>query len=205
MTITPKFKELFFDRPAITKAIGRGERPALSKAGAEVRRDARRLLKYRKGPASAGQPPHVHRSDHYSKTIRSRKTGLTRQQPASPLRELLFFVYEPATHGVVIGPVGFGKAAAGQGAPEVEEFGGTVTRRVRRSVKRVGGKARSPAQAAAFRRKILDGSITLPTQLAQQPVTFTATYPARPYMAPSFQEALDKGAIPEAWRGVVTA
>jgi hypothetical protein len=98
--ITVKFKEYFFDAPKVEKAVDKGNRSALSKAGAFVRTRARSLLNKRSKNSSApNQAPRRH-------------VGL--------LRKLLFFGYDTSTKTMLVGPARFKNSEA----PHVLEFGG---------------------------------------------------------------------------------
>jgi hypothetical protein len=122
----------FFDADAVLKLMGRTTRKALSKYGAFVRRRAQTSIRYRDKPAAAGQPPSAHRSMTRTKT--NRKTGATKKQQVSPLRELIFFSWVPETNGVVIGPVlapqnrrgRDGRPTSGT-VPSTLEEGGSIT------------------------------------------------------------------------------
>lgn len=113
-------KALFFDKKAVTDRLDPAVRRALSKLGAFVRTRAKSSVRYGKGAARPGAPPVAHRSAGYTRTSRSRKTGQTKQQPASPLRELIYFAYDPASRSVVVGPTLGGSQS---GAPARLEFG----------------------------------------------------------------------------------
>lgn len=117
-------KAFFFDKKAVTDALDPGVRRALSKLGAFTRQRARSSLRYSKKTAAPGQPPSVHRTTKYSRVSRSKKTGQEKRQPASPLRELIFFAYDPQTKSVVTGPVLGGSES---GAPERLEYGRGVS------------------------------------------------------------------------------
>ncbi len=105
--ITTSFEmvEFFFDRPAITNSIDRAERKALSRIGAFVRRRARSSLRIRKRVSMPGETP----------SIRSR-------DKAASLKNILF-AFQPATHSVLIGPVGLNQLTDGRTVPEIHEFG----------------------------------------------------------------------------------
>lgn len=139
------FKKLFFDREKVLKAAERGQRKALSKFGAFVRRRARSSMRKRKkGHSQPGQPPFVKKGQ---------------------LKKLLFFGYDPLTKSVVVGPAAIGKSPV----PKTHEFGGKLTVRRKVSGKRVGVMVRyeprpfmAPALAAEL-PKFADqfrGSIT---------------------------------------------
>lgn len=178
MPAVVKVTSLFFDRAVVTNAMDKANVRALSKAGAFIRRAAQTSMGYRKlGRASgAGNPPFAHR------------------EKGAKLRKLLFFSYDPQSKSVVVGPVAFGPKAE---APNLNEFGGTVTRRrtVRVAPARVRPKA-TKAQKAAFARKLKTGEVITakpPTKVT----TATAKYPPRPYMNPALQKELPN--LPKRW------
>jgi hypothetical protein len=115
-----KMKSLFFDAKEIVEKLDPETRKALSRFGAFVRRRAKSSLRYGTGTSSAGQPPIVHRTQTRSKV---NKKGVVKVQVVSPLRELLFFKYDPASRSVVIGPELGGSKT---GAPQALEEGGTA-------------------------------------------------------------------------------
>lgn len=94
-----RIKNLFFDRPKVRKAVDRGKRRALSRAGAFIRQRARTSIRKRKRSSRPGEPPSSH-------------TGL--------LRRFILFGYDRQRDSVVVGPVGFRRSRA----PNVLEFGG---------------------------------------------------------------------------------
>jgi hypothetical protein len=99
-------KGLFFDAPAVVKAVGRAERKVLSRFGAFVRRTARSSLRKRKKASEPGQPPSSH-------------VGLVKQH--------LFFLWDPQHRSVVVGPVQLNRSDPN--TLELLEHGGTATRR----------------------------------------------------------------------------
>jgi len=76
-------KGRFFDRPRVLRAVGRGERRALSRFGAFVRRRDQTSQRRRRAVSRPGEPPSAH-------------VGLVREQT--------YFAYDPAARSVVIGP-----------------------------------------------------------------------------------------------------
>lgn len=116
-----RVKSLFFDRKEITSKLDPAVRKALSKFGAFVRTRAKSSLRYGDKSSPPGKPPTVHRSRKF--TRQKRKGGAVRQ-PSSPLRELIFFSYDPAARSVVIGPALGGRQS---GVPALMEHGGTAT------------------------------------------------------------------------------
>ena len=112
-----KRAQVFFDRPAVMKAMDPARASALAKAGAFIQRTAKRSMR-RGGKASpAGKPPKAR---------------------AGQLRDLLFFGYDRATESVVVGPEAFKRAIA----PSLHEFGGTAIVRVGRGRTRRSVRAR---------------------------------------------------------------
>jgi hypothetical protein len=98
-----RMKDLFFDSAAVSGALSKERRRALSQAGAFIRKSARDSMRRSNSPAPPGQPPRRH------------------ENPL--LYRRLFFAYDPSTRSVVVGSEGF----AGSGAPGTLEHGGTVT------------------------------------------------------------------------------
>lgn len=99
--------EWFFDRQKVKDAVDRGNRQALSKAGAYVRKRARSSIRRRKRVSQPGQPPSAHATDS-----------------AAPIKNILFG-YDAANQSVVVGPVKLSSRAGD--APHVLEFGGDVS------------------------------------------------------------------------------
>lgn len=109
----------FFDREKVLNAADRGTVKALSKWGAFVRQDARTSLRYRDRPSEPGKPPSAHKTMTRAKTNRK---GETKVQGVSPLREFLFFAYDPGSKSVVAGPARLSTKLGN--APETLEHGG---------------------------------------------------------------------------------
>lgn len=125
-------KTLFFDSKAVLSQTTKKERAALSKSGADVRKAAQKSILMGEGASPAGHPPHGHATGIRVRV--SKKTGKKKIQKVSPLREHIYFVYEPATRSVIVGPV---KLSGKLGdAPHALEFGG-------QSVINVFGKPKS--------------------------------------------------------------
>ena len=97
-----RMKKYFFDTKRVLRAVDKGRRAALSKAGAFIRTTARRSIRKRKRAAPPGKPPSSH-------------TGL--------LKRFIFFGYDAGSDSVVIGPARLAKSTE---APHTLEFGGTV-------------------------------------------------------------------------------
>ena len=114
---------VFFDDKKVLDTVEKNLRVRLSKIGSYIRTSERSIIKYSKGSALAGQPPHAHRSTTGFTKKKKNKKGEETKQPASPLRELIFFGWDAATKSVVAGPTAFrGKAQAA-----ALDLGGTIT------------------------------------------------------------------------------
>lgn len=94
-------KRLFFDKSAVTRAVDRAERKVFSKFGAFVRQTARNSIRTRRERSLPGEPPSSH-------------TGL--------LKRFILFLYDPARHSVIVGPVRLNQKIGE--APAALEFGG---------------------------------------------------------------------------------
>lgn len=127
---TIKVKELFFDRAAVIKAVGRAAARNLARSGALLMRIARNSMRYSKKSAPPGQPPRAHK-------------------PNPLLRKLLFFSFDPGTESVVVGPERIGKGVA----PALMEYGGEETvLNTRRRLRKVGDGGEIRTSAAAVGR-----------------------------------------------------
>ena len=110
----------FFSTDLVKGLVDKAKRANLSKWGAYVRTDARSSLRYRKESSPPGAPPSVHKTMTRTKT---NKKGETKRQQVSPLREFLFFAYDPSSKSAVAGPA---RLAGKLGnAPQALEEGGT--------------------------------------------------------------------------------
>ena len=150
-------KKFFFDRAAVQAAVDKGAQKVLSKFGAFVRTRAQRSIRARKKASAPGSPPSSHEGS---------------------LKRLMFFVYEPQTKGVVIGPALLGKGSkGGRTVPELLESGGTeaVPPQVLFIRRQPGGKYVLARDGRGFR-------VDKPGR--------RANYPARPYMKPAFDAEL---------------
>jgi len=115
--IDMRVKNLFFDRPAVRRAVDPAKRRALSRGGVFVRQRAKTSMRRRGGTSRPGRPPYAHEGS---------------------LRRLIVFGYDRRTESVVVGPLGFRRGDV----PNVLEFGGRTTvvrrrrgKRTRRSVR----------------------------------------------------------------------
>lgn len=148
------FKDNFFDRAAVMDRVPPAARKALSKFGAFVRQRARSSIKVREGTSLPGSPPFGHKSGTRLKA--SKKTGTTKRQPVSLLREFILFAFEPERHSVIAGPAKLsGKIG---NAPEALEKGGVsemlaASRDGRRERKRIDVEPR-PFMQPAFEAEL---------------------------------------------------
>lgn len=117
-----QFKAGFFDAEGVLREMDRVERRTLSRFGAFARVRMKSSLKYATGKSKPGQPPHVHKTRGGFTRQKKDKAGNVSRQPVSPLRELIFFAYDAATHSVVVGPAKFG--GKGGIVPGLLEHGG---------------------------------------------------------------------------------
>lgn len=97
-------QKTFFDRKAVTDAIDRATKAALSKFGAFVRQRAKTSIRKRKAISAPGSPPSSHEGS---------------------LKRLIYFGYDAVRQSVVIGPV---PKTGGAEAPALLEYGGTGKR-----------------------------------------------------------------------------
>jgi hypothetical protein len=186
--ITAQAKQYFFDRKAVIDAVGRARAASLSKAGAFVRTGARTSIRRRKNPNLAsrpGTPPYAHATS-----------------PFATLKNILF-AWDPSSRSVVVGSVALRNAGTRNGSqlgtvPALMEFGGSA-QRFKLAAGGDGGRRASPAQAAAFRRKVAAGSLVAPARRPR--VVYSAHYPARPYMGPALAREAPK--FPDVWRNAV--
>lgn len=109
LLVDRNFKDMFFDRVRVMRAISYKNLKLLSKAGAYVRQRARTKLRRRKASSAAGSPPSVHSRDTYQ-TLKNIQFGLHRDHES-----------------VVIGPrfVKKLRRSSRSTVPELMEFGGT--------------------------------------------------------------------------------
>ena len=140
----------FFDSEKVLAAARKGTAKALAKCGAFVRREAKSSIRYATKSAAPGQPPKAHRG-RMTRTSK-KKDGSTVTRQVSPLKELIYFAFDPVSLSVVVGPADFkNKAKRNYRVPTVLEQGGTVHSRTPRGIKssRYPG---NPFMAPALRR-----------------------------------------------------
>lgn len=92
----------FFDRKPVIDAVDRATRQVLSRFGAFTRRRAKSSIRKRKAVSAPGDPPSSH---------------------IDILKRLIFFAYDPARKGVIIGPT---QSRPGSEVPKLLEYGGEV-------------------------------------------------------------------------------
>lgn len=135
-----KAKANFFDRKLVSDKIGSAAKRVLSKFGAYTRQGAKTSLRYKEGPSAPGKPPHIHRTAMRKKT--NKKTGQTKVQSVSPLREFIFFVWDAAAQSVVVGPALLNTTKGGSEALSALESGGASTSHSGARPRRVNIEAR---------------------------------------------------------------
>lgn len=145
-------KASFFDSEKVLRAAEKGTLRALSRCGAFVRTEAKSSIRYAKKSAGPGQPPKAHRGGMTRTTIK-KKTGIASTRAVSPLKELIYFAYDPVGKSVVVGPADFRNAKKrSYKVPTILESGGTVQTRTPRGQPRSRTYAGNPFMAPAMRR-----------------------------------------------------
>lgn len=176
--IGTRITRLFFDRPAVEKAVDTGVRKVLSRFGYFVMRDARQSIKRpRRKPLSAFTEEELKEYRFRQRLYRQGRTPFKPQRPLMPsepgepprnqmglLKQFIFFTYEPSRRSVVIGPARLAGAGEDPPVPEVLEYGGATYNR------RVGKRVRIEA---------------------------------RPYMRPAFSRQMQKQ-MPQMWQNAVS-
>lgn len=167
-------QKYFFDRAAVFEAVDKQRAKILAKIGAYVRRQAQSSLRYRKGSSAPGRPPSVHRSASGGKT--GRRAG----QTYSPLKDFLYFAYDPTTRSVVVGP-----AATNQ------VFFDSATRPVTGSVPQAlehGGAVTVLEWLSPYDNQWYRADLRSKRRLGERPKRFrTYSVAARPFMRPALE------------------
>lgn len=209
---TASVTRMFFDRPAVINAVGKGSAEALRKAGMAVMYKARGSMRKLgakrmargeqwKSASKPGKPPRNWEG------IRKRG-GL--------LANRLFAYFDPATRSVIVGPEGLGGATA----PRVLEEGGTAripnrSRIIRKLGKtgeiRLGGKWGKHTKesrvgpAVTYATLRTQAQVELSNRINEElygPLFLTGKYQApRPYMAPALEKT--KAKLPEYFRDTI--
>lgn len=158
VTLRNDFKEWFFDVTYVDDTVAATNRVGLRRIGGNVRLTARRSIRKRKKASLPGEPPSSHIGD---------------------LKERLFFIWDPESESVVVGPEAFnhiyfnGDKRPVQGAvPGILEEGGEIYRLERQWPN--GAWTRADLRS----RRRLAGR---PTRLVK------ITIEARPYMWPAVE------------------
>jgi hypothetical protein len=161
-------KRWFFDRDLVTSRMSRTTRVTFIRIGGNVRTIARRSMRKRKAPSPVGEPPSSHEGS---------------------LRNRLFFLWDPQTESVVIGPERFNHIYFGgdrkpiRGAvPGILEDGGQIQRLETQWPNGTWSRAdfRSPRRWQGRPRRFV-----------------TITIGARPYMRPALDKS--KGRYAHIW------
>jgi len=179
-----QWKQFFFDREVVARAVGRGGVKALARFGAIVRRTAQTSMRYRKGASSPGSPPSAHKSKRLAGL---KKLGRAKHNGAL-LREFLFSVRDPSG-STVVGPMGF--KGKGQPVPSLMEHGGT-----RQAYSGETMAVKNPA-GRDDRGRFYSRGVQL-VKIGGK----TLRYPARPYMRPALRKTAAK--FPQAFRNGFT-
>jgi hypothetical protein len=112
----------------LEKRVAIGVTKSLSKCGAFVRTASKSSLRYAKKSAGPGSPPKVHRTNSFKRTSVNRKTGASITRQVSPLKDLIYFAFDPVRESVVVGPMEFkSRKNRSYKVPAILEGGGTVT------------------------------------------------------------------------------
>lgn len=180
-----KIRFLYRANHRLEKQLMERVQTPLTGMGAYTRKVAMRSLRPRKGrnakgkrpkPSAPGTPPHslsnpqTSKSHRIKKNIGFEKAGISK---------------------IIIGPRILTPRKTSAITPALHEHGGRTvvlvrtyrTSRKRRHVRGMG--TATPAQAAAYRAKLLDGSIERSEANGFVEERRTITYPARPYMKPA--------------------
>ncbi len=116
-----QFKQSFFDRDAVTKAMNRIERKALSKLGAFIRQRAKTSI--RNAPMANAETGEVTRG-RKKKGVKLKpaisKPGQPPYSHEGSLKRLILFSYDASRRSLIVGPAKF---KAGN-APKLVELGG---------------------------------------------------------------------------------
>jgi hypothetical protein len=188
-------KGSFFDRDAVLKAMDKAAAQKLSRHGAFVRRRAQTSIRYRIQPSVPGHPPSGHKTMMRTKT--NKRTGISKRQEVSPLREFIFFAYMAKEKAVMIGPAKTNqKNAEGSGGktiPEVLEYGGQVRLQEHLHTWRDG---RQTWERTDLRFRVSAQSYR--SAVGKQRRERVTNHPARPFMHPA--QAAELPALMESFR-----
>lgn len=177
-------KDMFFDRDAVIRAIGRDNAKRLSKAGAFIRQRARSSLKRRKSISLPGNTPHVRSKDKF-RTLKNIQFALDRDWES-----------------VVIGPVRFGKSslvnANRSTVPQMMELGGraqiTLSRVAESREQVLDANGRYREANGRFSTDI-GGWVCGSRRNAIETRNVQAQFRARPFMGPALDAEIRAGTI----------
>ena len=107
LQVTSRMKGLFFDRDLVVRSMDAATRNVLSHFGAKVRKEAIHSMPERvAGRSAPGQPPYSHVYARLRRVNRSRrKAGMAPFSPGFKGLKHIYFVYQPRTQSVLIGPI----------------------------------------------------------------------------------------------------
>lgn len=194
------FKASFFDREAVLKAMDKATAKVLSRHGSYVRRRAQTSIRYRADPSTPGEPPSGHRTMTRAKT--NKRTGVTKIQDVSPLREWILFAYLAADKAVLIGPAKTNQRNAqgsgGKTIPEVLEYGGKVGlwEHLVPNMPAIYGRFAGQWIRTDLRYRLSQGGVR--SAVGRPTRQRLARYEARPYMHPA--QAAELPALMESFR-----
>jgi hypothetical protein len=182
--LTFQMTRLFVDRPAIKAAIQKGEKQAMVKQLAFIRRRAisRQVLRRRKRVSKPGEPPSIHTSGPIS-------------------LKKIFFVYFPMNHTGIVGPVKFNRRhPATQHAtalPGTLEHGGTYKQLEWFVQPFRGGGFWTRVDYRRLNKVQRDPRTRRRTRMRR------ITIKPRPFMAKALRLEIEAGTIMEPWSGVI--
>jgi hypothetical protein len=179
-----KRERMFFDRMAVIRAMEEKKLRALAVAGGFIRTTAQRSMRWGFRRSQRAKEAFGTKAQQE----RAREIRVQKRSPSEPgkppkawsgeLRELLFFGWDEQSQSMLVGPEGFKNSIA----PNVHEFGGVIKVPAKYTRSRLGGGRSSREER---NRKI--------------PIR----YPARPYMGPALNIAIERDKIPEAFKDSV--
>lgn len=155
-------KSLFFDAPAVQRAVDAGTRRVLSRFGSFVRTKARDLTGKTGRMVRVAEMGDEERAAYRKSVAIAKRTGRPvpkrRRVPSRPgepprkvtgrLRQFLFFTFDPDRRSVVVGPARL-SGTADANSPATLEYGGTAkVGRRQRSVRVEARPFMDPALAA---------------------------------------------------------
>lgn len=195
-------KNNFFDRQHIRRQIrAAGQDPArLDRAARYVQQAARssmRTVSKRTTYSAPGRPPNAHVKNQAGNLIR-RKSGI--RGTGFGLKVILR-AWSPIHRGAIVGPVGptRGRNFATT-VPEAHEFGRSLRIEKPDPNDRRSTNPSTPAQRAAFFAALAAGKVK---NRPRRRITYTAHYPARPFMRPALMKTLPK--LPSIWKNSIVS